>query len=529
MITPNLWNRGSPLNQHIIDNCGTIAARDLAAGITTGVSSPTRPWFGLKIGRINTTQTTPASLWLAEVVRLLRLIFQESNFYISIAQFWADLVLFNTAVMIIYEDFDDVIRCVNPCAGEYYLDNDGKMRPCIFYREFTLTISQIVDEFGLENCSENVQQLYTRTDGSGQSQEIIIAHAIEPISDRTKWGLPSQFTYAEVYWEYGSAQGQQGGGSPDTGFLRKRGFHERNVLAVRWDLVGNDAYGKGPSMDALGDVKQLQQESRRKAQAIDKMTNPPLVGDAQLKNQPASALPGGITYISGFAQTGKGLASLYEIKFPVGEITEDLKEVRERIKQTFYTNVFKVISQYETRSNVTAVEIDARRAEALIMLGPVLKRMDQDGLRVAIDRTFEIARRAGILPEPPEEIAGMPIEIDYLSMLALAQEATEAAGIERTLGVTGQLAGVVGPEAFDCVDTDYAIEKHSKLMNNDPRLIRSPEERAAIRQKRAQDQQAAQQVEMAEKLAAGAKTLSETNMGQSNALQQLAGGGLGAI
>ena len=114
LITPNQWNRGSPMNQNIIDNCGTIAARDLAAGITTGVSSPTRPWFGLKVGRIDTTQTSPTSLWLAEVVRLMRLVFQESNFYTGVAQLWADLVLFNTAVMIIYEDFDDVIRCINP-------------------------------------------------------------------------------------------------------------------------------------------------------------------------------------------------------------------------------------------------------------------------------------------------------------------------------------------------------------------------------------------------------------------------------
>ena len=48
----------------------------------------------------------------------------------------------------------------------------------------------------------------------------------------------------------------------------------------------------------------------------------------------------------------------------------------------------------------------------------------------------------------------------------------------------------------------------------------SPEALAAIRQQRAQQQQAAQQAEQAQQLAAGAKTLSETQIGGGqNALQ----------
>jgi len=109
---------------------------------------------------------------------------------------------------------------------------------------------------------------------------------------------------------------------------------EQFAIPVRWDLVSNDAYGRSPGMDALPDIKQLQQETRRKAQAIDKMVNPPFVADVQLKNQPASLLPGGITYVSGYSASGKpGFSSVYDTKFPVGEITEDLNEVRERLKR----------------------------------------------------------------------------------------------------------------------------------------------------------------------------------------------------
>lgn len=529
VVTPNQAYRGSPINQHIIDNTGTVAARDLASGLMSGVTSPIRPWFNLKVGRIDTTIPSPSGLWLAECRRLMLLVFHESNYYSAVATRWFDLVVFGTGVMLIYEDFDNVIRCYNPCAGEYYIDNDGQMRPTIFYREFTLTIDQVVNEFGYENCSESVCRLYDQPDGSGKTQEIIIAHAVEPNTNPAKWGFAKQFAYQEVYWEYGGSSGPQGNNTQATGFLRKKGYFEQFANVVRWDLVSNDAYGRSPAMDALGDVKQLQLETRRKAQAIDKMVNPPLVADTQLKNQPASLLPGGITFISGFAQTGKGMASVYDTKFPINDITEDLAEVRERIRNTFFNNIFKVISQYETRSNVSATEIDARRAEALIMLGPVLERAQSEGLAQDIERTFQIMARAGIFPPAPPEIAGKTIEIEYVSMLATAQDAAQAGGIERTLSLAGNLAGI-DPAVMDNIDIDFAFDKYSSLMNNDPRMIRSPEQLKAIRENRQRQAEQVQKVEMAEKLAAGAKTLSETDTGAgTNALQQLSGPGQGAI
>jgi len=99
IITPNQMARGSPINQHILDSTGVICARNLASGLVSGKSSPTRPWFKLRVGTIDSTQTSPVSLWLAECERILYLIFSESNFYNAIAVFYFDLVIFGTAPM----------------------------------------------------------------------------------------------------------------------------------------------------------------------------------------------------------------------------------------------------------------------------------------------------------------------------------------------------------------------------------------------------------------------------------------------
>lgn len=524
IITPNQQNRGSPINQHIIDNTGTFAARNLAAGLLSGKCSPTRPWISLRIDKIDSTKPGPISYWLAECERLMYLVFAESNFYNSMAQFFYDLVIFGTAINIIYEDYDTVINCFNPCAGEYYLDIDGKYRPRILYREFTMTISAVVDEFGIENVSQDVRQAYRNPDGSGRSREIIIAHAIEPNNDGKASGIPKEFAFREVFWQWGGSASPQGGQDQTPIFLRKRGYREQPFGAGRWDLVSNDAYGRSPGMDGIGDQKQLQLETRRKAQAIDKMVNPPLVADTQLKNQPASSLPGGITYVDGFSRTGKpAIGSLYDTKFPVAEITEDLAEVRDRLKKVFFNDLFQTISQFETRSNVTATEIDARRAESMIMIGPVLERIDNEVLRPTVERVWAIMARANIFPDPPPEIAGKNINIEFVSMLARAQEASDAGGIERVMTTISQLAAI-DPSALDKLDVDYAIDKYSSLLNNDPRVIRSDDKVAQIRQQRQQQNQQAQQAEIANKLSAGAKNLSQAPLGNGqNALQALTG------
>lgn len=533
IITPNQQSRGSPINQHILDSTGVFAARNCASGLLSGKSSPTRRWIKLKFGHVDSTKPGPVARWLSKVERIMYMVLQESNFYTSIAQFYFDLVIFGTAVLIMYDDFENVVQCYNPCLGEYYIDLDGKFRPVVLYREFTMTIGALVNEFGLENTSPAVQALYKQKPGGANlTRELIVAHAIEPNDDGRDFGVPKHFKFREVYWEWTGSTSPQGGAAYPPAFLRVRGYHEQPHATVRWDIVSNDPYGRSPGMDGLPDQKQLQLEQRRKAQAIDKMVNPPMVADVQLKNQPASLLPGGVTYVAGFATSGKpGFASVYDThQFPVKDIKDDMDEVRERLRKVFFNDIFQTASQFETRSNVTAMEWDMRKSEAMILLGPVFERVDHEGLKVIIQRLFGILSRAmvngqPILPPAPPEIAGQEITVEFNSMLERAQSAAESAGIERLFQIVGGIEGIK-PDAIDKINTDYALDKYSALLGNDPKLMNDDEAVMAIRQDRAKQQQAMQAAEMAEKLSKGAANLSNTDVGGGqSALAAMTGGG----
>lgn len=513
IVTTNMASRGSPINQHILDSTGTLAARNLAAGLFSGVSSPTKPWIKLRCGYEDDTKTTPTSLWLSECKRILMLVFAESNFYTSIAIWYFDAVVFGTASMLIYEDFEDVIRCYNPCLGEFFLENSNRLSTDVHYREFVYTVSQVVAEFGFENCSQNVQSSFNNG-GANLGREIRIAHAIEPNADGRKFGIPEHFKYREVYWEQGQTY---------KAILRKKGFFEKPFIPLLWDTQGNDAYGRSTGMDALPDVKQLQQETRRKAQAIDKHVNPPMLADIQLKNQPASVIPGGVTYISGLmSQTKAGFLPAYTVQPVLTEMMEDIKEVQSRIKEIFFNHLFQVITQYETRSNVSATEIDARRAESLVMLGPVLNRIE-NALGEIVTRVFSISARNGVLPPPPSEVGNQPVGIEFVSMLATAQRAAASSGIERLFAFSGNLAAV-DPAVMDNIDIDFAVERYSALLDNDPQLIRPAEMLEQIRSNRAKQQQQAQQQQQLSQAADTAKVLADTNVGGGqNALQMMTG------
>jgi hypothetical protein len=151
------------------------------------------------------------------------------------------------------------------------------------------------------------------------SRELITNHAIEPNPKHAGPRSPAHvLPYREAYWEHGSGTHQ---------ILAQRFFHERPFIAPRWSIVANDPYGRSPGMDVLGDVKQLQVEQKRKAQAIDKMVNPPMVADVQLKNEPATLLPGGVTYVTS-TQGGVGFKPAYEVKPDLAAMLGDIQEVQ---------------------------------------------------------------------------------------------------------------------------------------------------------------------------------------------------------
>ncbi len=132
--------------------------------------------------------------------------------------------------------------------------------------------------------------------------------------------------------------------------------------------------------------------------------------------------------------------------------------------------------------------------------------------------------RGRLVPPPPEEIAEEPLNIEYISVLAQAQKMLETSKIEQGMAFVAQTATLY-PDAVDIVDPDFAVERYLSALQVPTKMLRDPNVRDEIRQVRAQREQMAEQMAMAEQVARQGKTLSEISMGSGqNAMQAMLGG-----
>jgi len=293
-------------------------------------------------------------------------------------------------------------------------------------------------------------------------------------------------------------------------------------------VMGANTYGTGPGSVALGDIRQLQLEQKRKAQAIDKMVDPPLTGPSSLREEVIDTLPGGTTWHDGIDGPGAGLRPVYEVNPRINELALDIRDVQERIKRAYYEDLFMMLASSDRRE-ITAREIDERHEEKLLGLGPMLERLHNELLDPCIDTAFEYASEAGILPPPPPELQGQEISVEYISVMAQAQKMAGTASMERFVSFAGNLAGT-NPDVLDKVDFDQTVDEYGDMMGVPPRMIRSDDQVAALRQQRAQREQQAQAAMEANQMAAtasqgaqAAKLLSEADTGNGNLLTQLTG------
>jgi hypothetical protein len=324
-----------------------------------------------------------------------------------------------------------------------------------------------VKEFGRDNCSVAVRNLYDRgTLGAW----VPLIHIIEPRADRD----PSSKAAKDMAWR--SCYFEQGG--QDDKYLRDGGFRSFPALCSRWSVSGGDIYGNSPGMEALGDVKQLQQEQLRKGQGIDYQTKPPLQAPTSMKNSEVEMLPGGISYYDGNTP-GAGIRNAFEVNLDLNHLLEDIRDVRERIKAAFYADLWLALEQVE-QGKMTAYEVAERKEEKLLMLGPTSERLHNEELSPLIKATFDRMIRAGILPPPPQELHGMQLNVNFISMLAQAQRAIGTNSIDRFVGNLGQIASIK-PGVLDKFDEDEWAEEYSDMLGISPSLIVPSDKVALIR------------------------------------------------
>lgn len=515
-------NKGQRRDKKIINPRATFAARTLAAGMHSGMTSPASPWFKLGTPDPGLMQYGPVKEWLYAVEKAMREVMARSNLYNVLPTIYGEEGVFGTAAMAALPDERDTVRFYPFTVGSYMIANSDRQQVDTLYREFKMTARQMEQQFGKAALSGTTQQLLS----TNSEAWIEVCHATQPNESREHGRKDNtNMAYQSVYWEKG--------GDNDK-LLRQSGFQEFPVMAPRWDVLGEDVYGTGPGSQCIGSTRALQLMERRKAELVEKGVRPPMCAPASLQVQKASILPGSITYLDDMQQGAK-FAPLWDVNPAwLGQLRGEIAAEEQIADTAFFVDLFLMISQMDTVR--TAYEIATRKEEKMLMLGPVLERQNDDLLDPCVDQVFHlmveqsIPRWMGLLPgnpllpPPPKEMGGLDLRIEYTSILAQAQRAVEGSAIERAIGFAGTVANIKqDPSSLDLLDTDNALREYFKVTAVPPALIRSDDAVQAIREQRAQAQQQAEMQQQLGSAIEGAKVLSQADTGGNNALTQLTG------
>lgn len=503
---------GDKRNDKIINSTPTYGLRAISSGMLAGMSSPTSPWMDLLPPNEVLMENARVKEYLQSAKKRMYTAFSKSNVYRSLQKIYEEAALFGTGAMLVEEDTRGVIRTMTFTAGEYMLARDWFGKVAAFYREFEMTAEAIYSRFGEDNIPNTVKNAYDRGD---YERRFVIRHCIEKNDGKFDLGLSQDREFRGAYWVVGSSQNDK------SEFLEVVGYHECPIMAPAWYLNAGDDYGTSPAMDALGDCKQLQQCEIDKLSALPYGYKPPMIAPISMAGRKSSILPGSATYLTPEEIAQGAYRPAYQVNQSTQELSQEIMNIERRLNKTMFVDLFLMLASTDRRQ-ITAREIEERASEKMLMLGPVLMNFNEDLHDPLIDRTFAIMQRNGLMPEPPVELEGIDLKVEYTSVLARAQRNIEAENIDRLVASTANLAGLK-PEAIDKLNIDEAINDYSEIYGVNPKIVFSDEEAKQAREERMQQVQQQQAMQQAAAMADMASKAGNIPTGQGSMANAVAG------
>lgn len=473
-------NKPPAKNKKIKDSTPLLAVRNFSSGMMSGATSPATNWFKVRIRNYGQEVSYPVKTWCNSVENLFRDIFNSSNLYRILPAVYKQLGVFGISVLGLMNDEVSVLRCQLLPIGSYRIAKNQKGEVDTICRVYMETAKNLYDKFGEENVSKEVLESIQ----ANRYEDLFeVVHFVEPNKDYmpdSVWAEDKEFV--SVYYEFASSEDK---------FLSKSGFDKFPYAVFEAEVNGEDVYPcECPGVNALPDVKQLMSMIIDEGKAVKKMISPTYKGPASLKNKKMIDAPAAFIEED---ENGRGLSPIYEVNPRVLEVDSIIEKLKTSIKEIFYNDLFAMILNTAERSR-TATEVNELKEEKMVLLSPLLQQI-HNGLNQIIDWVFQESIQLNILPEPPAEIMGQDMDIEFVSTLAQAQKAVKISAMERFTTFTVNLAQTLDSSLKNKLNASKIIDDYADYANISPEQIISTEEFEKQKQKEAEAQNQKQAIE----------------------------------
>lgn len=488
---------------YLWDSTSLEAADVLASGFMSYLTPPSGRWFKLRTKNPLLLEQKAVSTYLEDVEAEVYHALNNSNFYSQMYPAYKSSGVYGTSILLEEEDVEDGIRFYSLPLKQTCIVEDSRERVKEYYIEFEYTAYQAVSRFGKENVSVSVNEAFLSGRNPDKKFKYILyigPRYARNVSLKDNQNMPIKATWVE---------------KESKKVIKEGGYEEMPAMGHRFDKRPYIAWGFSPAMKALPDVRTLNLEAKTTLRAAMKQTDPPIAVPNNAFLSPLNMNPRAVNYYKKDSLDGNSTIMPFGNygNLQAGMISMEYR--RKHIKEIMYNNVFLAFEGITKQMNNP--EIEERIFEKMTLLGPAVGRYLTDYLDPIINRTIAILARRGSLPMPPDEIILDPrYEIEYSSMLALAQKKTELQGLMSALTVVGQVAQMK-PEILDKIDQDKVADGVWGITAAPVQMLRDDREVALIREQRGQMQAMEQEAAVIQGVSEVAKTHSETQKNLADA------------
>lgn len=472
------FTNGEKKSNKIFDSTGPHANELLASALHGMLTNPMTKWFGLSSGNDLVDKNDSVRKYFQDVVNILHNIMNDSNFQTEVHEFYLDLCCFGTSVMVVEEDDTDVVRFQSrPIYQCYVMEAPNGSIDSIF-RRYEMTYKQIVQQFGKDTFTESEHFACSKD----QTKKFEIIHGVFPKGDYNPFslGLKGSRKFHSVHVLRDTRK-----------VLKEHGFFEFPYIVSRWTKLTHEIYGRSPSMKALPDIKMINEVMKTTIRSAQKVVDPPLQAPDDGMVLPLRTAPASINYYrAGTSDRIEPLLTGSRVDFGL----QFLENLQTKINKSYFIDQLQLGVD---GPQMTATEVMQRTEERLRLLGPVLGRQHNEFLKPLVERVFNIAQRRNLLPTPPEVISEKALKVQYSSMIARAQRASEADNINRVMGLVGPFFQI-NPDMADNINFDEMFRYTAGLYNLPQEIIVEKDQLDETRQAKleAMQQQMQQQEQM---------------------------------
>ena len=481
---------GEARTKDIFDGTAMHALAKYGSGLHSFVTHPSERWFSVEFQGVEPEQLDRDSLvWLAIVNDLIYSVYQQpvANQSMALHECYLDLGSFGTAVVSQEWNsrFHMPVFSAEPLASCFLLENDIGLVDTVF-RERKMTLRQMMQKFG--ELPPELAKVYRKN----EDEEKTVIHAVYPRTDRNPVGLgPRNKPFASV-WVCKETK--------ET--LKEGGYDSMPYHVVRWEKMAAETYGRGPAKKCLPDIRMLQRSEMMMIKATQKAVDPPIFVPDDAFMLPPRMSPGGVNYMN-MSEPGKNIfMPPFAGNIPIGYETSEQK--RRFIEACFFADLWDLEKK---NVEMTALEVAERRNNKLQELAPMMGRIERELLTPMIARTFSLLESAGKIP-PYTGRVDAPIRVTYNSPASKAQKSMKNVDTDNYIQGLIPLAQIQ-PNIIDVINFDAVAQQRAITTQIDPRILRSPEEVAAMRQEREQAEQAQNMLAAAEPASKALKNVAD--------------------